>query len=152
MATVIRDMQESDLEAVFSIEKHTHVSPWGKKIFRECLLVGYDCRVIEWCNQGQMLIVGYAIVRCSYSTAHLLNICIDRALQSQGYGRQLLQTLINSYSKTQHMNEMVLEVRPSNKKAICLYQSLGFLSVDIKKGYYSDGDQVEDALVLMKML
>lgn len=152
MATVIRDMQESDLEVVFSIEKNTHVSPWGKKIFRECLLVGYDCRVIEWHNEEQVLVVGYAIVRCSYSTAHLLNICIDRALQCKGYGRQLLQTLINSYSKAKHMNEMMLEVRPSNKRAICLYQSLGFLSVDIKKGYYSDGDQVEDAIVFVKML
>ena len=40
-----------------------------------------------------------------------------------------------------------LEVRPSNRPAIQLYRSLGFVQVGIRRGYYQAVGGREDALV-----
>jgi ribosomal-protein-alanine N-acetyltransferase len=40
-----------------------------------------------------------------------------------------------------------LEVRPSNRPALLLYQSLGFAEVGIRRGYYQAVGGREDALV-----
>ncbi|HAT8995733.1 TPA: ribosomal-protein-alanine N-acetyltransferase, partial [Legionella pneumophila subsp. pneumophila] len=43
----IRRMKDSDIENVYSIETNVHIAPWSKDILRDCVLVGYDCRVLE---------------------------------------------------------------------------------------------------------
>ena len=46
------------------------------------------------------------------------------------------------------MQDVFLEVRPSNLHAIALYQSLGFVEVGRRRGYYQAEVGREDALVL----
>ncbi len=46
------------------------------------------------------------------------------------------------------METVFLEVRPSNPHAIALYQSVGFVQVGLRKGYYQAEGGREDALVL----
>ena len=45
---------------------------------------------------------------------------------------------------------IMLEVRPSNEAAHCLYDSYEFMKVNIRKGYYNDNG--EDAIVMCKAL
>lgn len=40
-------MTESDIDAVYAIEKDVHIAPWSRDILRDCVRVGYDCRVFE---------------------------------------------------------------------------------------------------------
>ena len=42
------------------------------------------------------------------------------------------------------VDEIFLEVRPTNSSAIKLYEKLGFENISVRKKYYSDG---EDAMV-----
>jgi ribosomal protein S18 acetylase RimI-like enzyme len=50
------------------------------------------------------------------------------------------------------MTDTFLEVRPSNLHAIALYQSVGFVQVGVRKGYYQAVGGREDALVLKLVL
>jgi len=48
---------------------------------------------------------------------------------------------------------MMLEVRPSNERAIALYRSSGFDEIGVRKRYYPDADGArEDARVLFRRL
>lgn len=143
-------MKESDIENVHSIETTVHIAPWSKEILRDCVLVGYDCRVLEIHQGDSTILAGYIICRINSNICHVLNLCIAKPLQSKGLGRKLIQTVIYSLSKHTKIESIILEVRPSNTVALHLYQTLGFEQVEIKKDYYKDQNQVEDALFLKK--
>lgn len=148
----IRRMREDDIDNVYAIETNVHIAPWSKDILNDCVLVGYDCRVLEIKTGDTPILAGYIISRHTNDMCHILNFCIAKPLQSRGYGRKLLQTVLYSLAKFTHIKSVVLEVRPSNHAALHLYESMGFKQVDIKKGYYSDGNNVEDAVFLTKIL
>lgn len=148
----IRSMQTNDINTVYRIEKSVHKSPWSYSILSDCVLVGYDCRVLEKNDEkGAKQIIGYLIGRRSFNTYHILNIGIAPDYQHQGFGKillkQLIDSLIGSIIKT-----IILEVRPSNTAALALYHSFGFEHDTIKKGYYNDNAGEEDALLLKKMI
>lgn len=150
MAFNIRSMTESDIDAVYAIEKCPYC-PLSRDILRDCVRVGYDCRVFETNVADNLVIVGYLISRISNNCSHILNFCIAKSFQSQGYGRRFLQNVLNSLIQLSHIEYVVLEVRPSNKIALSLYQSMGFEQAEIKPAYYTDNNNVEDA-ILLKML
>ena len=148
----IRRMKESDIDNVYTIETSVHIAPWSRDILRDCVLVGYDCRVLEINNGDSPILGGYIISRISNNSCHILNICIAKPLQSKGLGRKLLQTVLYSLTKFTDTSSVVLEVRPSNLSALHLYQSMGFESAETKKDYYKDEHGVEDAILLKKIL
>lgn len=148
----IRRMKDSDIENVYSIETNVHLSPWSKDILRDCVLVGYDCRVLEINNGNSPILAGYIISRISNNSCHILNLCIAKPLQSKGLGRKLLQTVLYSLSKYTQTESVILEVRPSNISALHLYETMGFERVEIKKDYYKDKNGAEDAILLKKMI
>ncbi|HAU0235022.1 TPA: GNAT family N-acetyltransferase, partial [Legionella pneumophila] len=128
----IRRMKDSDIENVYSIETNVHIAPWSKDILRDCVLVGYDCRVLEINNGDSSILAGYIISRISNNSCHILNLCIAKPLQSKGLGRKLLQTVLYSLSKYTQTESVILEVRPSNSAALHLYETMGFEKVEIK--------------------
>ncbi|KGP64374.1 GCN5 family acetyltransferase [Legionella norrlandica] len=148
----IRRMKDSDIENVYSIESNVHIAPWSKDILRDCVLVGYDCRVLEINNGDSAILAGYIISRISNNCCHILNLCIAKPLQSKGLGRKLLQTLLYSLSQYTQTESVILEVRPSNSAALHLYETMGFERIEIKKNYYKDKSSVEDAILLKKIL
>ena len=66
---------------------------------------------------------------------------------SAGIGRQMLMLLIER-ARQAGMGDAFLEVRPSNPLALALYQSVGFVQIGRRKGYYQAENGREDALVL----
>jgi ribosomal protein S18 acetylase RimI-like enzyme len=73
-------------------------------------------------------------------------VCIHRELRDQGAGRLLLQYLLDA-ARSAGMHDAFLEVRPSNISAIHLYESLGFVRIGVRKGYYQASPGREDAWV-----
>ena len=144
-------MAPDDLDNVYAIEIAAHRAPWSREIIRDCLLVHYDCRVIEVGAPLETVIAGYIICRYDDNICHILNISVAPELQGQGYGQFLLQTIIDSLAGT-IIKSLILEVRPSNLHAIHLYQKKGFQQVGLKQGYYLDDQSIEDALVLQKKI
>lgn len=147
----IRSMQLSDIDEVCRIEQQAHQTPWSEDIFKDCLLVGYDCHVLESHEEKQVSIVGCVIARKNLTVYHILNLCISNALQGQGLGKYLLENTIYGIKKSE-IDSIILEVRPSNHPAIALYEKFGFQKDLIKKDYYQDGTSKEDAWLLRKAL
>ena len=144
-------MQNSDIDSVYAIETVAHRAPWSREILSDCVFVGYDCRVLEVDNVTEMGVelASYVISRYTDNICHILNLCVATALQGKGYGQLLLQNVIDSPTKPA-IDLVILEVRPSNKVALRLYEKMGFQQVSTKRGYYRDGLSIEDAVVLHK--
>ena len=140
-----RDMNEVDLDTVLAVEFLSYSFPWSRGIFRDCLQANYDCRVL--CIDGD--VVGHAILNCVAGEAHLLNVCIRRDLQGQGLGRLFVRQVIKR-AQLLGADILLLEVRPSNKIAVALYESLGFSQVGMRKDYYPSDLGREDALVFSR--
>ncbi len=92
-------------------------------------------------------IAAYGIVAMGVGESHILNLCVDETLRGRGIGRQMLALLLER-SRDAGMEDAFLEVRPSNRLALALYQSVGFVQVGVRKGYYQAEQGREDALVL----
>lgn len=138
-----RAMTPGDVPAVAAVERTAYAFPWSEGIFRDCLRVGYLCRVAD--VDGE--IVAYGIVAMGAGEAHILNLCVRTDLRGRSIGRQMLMLLLER-SRQAGMTDTFLEVRPSNLHAIALYQSVGFVQVGLRKGYYQAEGGREDALVL----
>ncbi|WP_305908783.1 ribosomal protein S18-alanine N-acetyltransferase [Methylomarinum sp. Ch1-1] len=140
----IRRMDVSDLPGVMEIEGKNYNYPWSENIFKDCLrALNYSCWV---CEEQDQKVVGYCIVSIAAGEAHIMNLCVDPAVQGQGAGRKLLEKMIEiSRGKAERM---FLEVRPSNARAIGLYRSLGFNEIGIRKDYYPAKNGREDAVML----
>ncbi len=136
-------MTPGDVPAVGAVERASYPFPWSEGIFRDCLRVGYLCRVAEVDRE----IVAYGIVAMGAGEAHLLNLCVREDFRTMNIGRRLLQLLVER-AREAGVEAVFLEVRPSNPIAIALYESEGFVAVGRRKGYYQATGGREDALVL----
>ena len=140
---VIRPMVESDVSDVVATERASYQFPWSEGIFRDCLRVGYVCRVVT----VEERVVGYGVMSVGAGEAHILNLCVLQAYRCRGIGKSLLSYLLDRGAAA-GMSEAFLEVRPSNTAAIRLYQSIGFEQVGMRRGYYQAVGGREDAAVL----
>lgn len=137
-----RAMMAADVPAVMVMEHSAYQFPWSEPIFRDCLKVGYHCVVVETAAG----VSGYGILSSGACEAHILNICVARPWRGRGIGRALLRQLVDEARRGG--NEVAfLEVRPSNLKAIALYESMGFVRIGLRRGYYQAIGGREDAYV-----
>src|SRR4249920_117433 len=143
----IRPMMEIDLPEVAQVELQSYAFPWSENIFRDCLRVGYTCRALDLAGQ----VIGYGVMSQGAGEAHILNVCVRDEFRSLGFGRRLLEHLLERAAAA-GVAEAFLEVRPSNLAAIRLYQRLGFEQIGIRRGYYQAPDGREDAIVLKREL
>ena len=138
-----RPMCEADLDEVLSIEHEACEFPWSREIFRDCLRVGYSCRVLE--SDGA--VNAYGMLQIATGRSRLLNLCVRKRLRRRGLGRRLLSLLIE-VARSHSTDSVVLEVRPSNAVARRLYGSMGFIRVGVSRGYYPARNGREDAVIL----
>jgi len=144
---VIRGMKHEDLAHVSDIERRSYDFPWSHGVFRDCLLAGYQCVVLE--RDGA--VAGYGILSVAAGEAHILNLCIEPSLRSYGYGARLLDDIL-SRARIASVREIFLEVRPTNTNALALYKKRGFHLVANRPAYYQARQGREDACVLAKKL
>ena len=144
---VIRAMRGSDVADVVAIERASYQFPWSEGIFRDCLRVGYVCRVVTMARQ----VMAYGVMSFGAGEAHILNLCVGETYRCRGVGRRLLGSLIERAAAA-GMADAFLEVRPSNTAAIRLYLALGFEHVGMRRGYYQAVNGREDASVLRRAL
>jgi [ribosomal protein S18]-alanine N-acetyltransferase len=137
-----RRMAEADLPTVVALENAAYMFPWSLGIFRDCLRVGYTCRILDAADG----VGGYGIMSMGGGEAHILNVCVRADLRGQGVGRRLMVWLLDE-ARAAGQGWVFLEVRPSNRPAILLYESLGFAPVGLRRGYYQAVGGREDAIV-----
>ena len=142
---VYEPMTPADLEEVVAIEQSVYPHPWTRTNFADSLKSGYQAWVLR--NQGGEL-MGYFLVMAVVDEAHLLNVAVAAAWQGQGLGRFLLNQSV-ACARGLGMESMLLEVRPSNERALRIYRRYGFAEIGRRKGYYPAADGArEDAIVM----
>lgn len=139
---LFREMTQDDAEAVAAVEEKCFAVPWKRDDFwREAKneLASYIVAELD----GK--IVAYAGAWVSFNQADVMNVGVDPNFRGQGLGTLLFAELIKTV-KARGATSITLEVRPSNKAAIKLYENFGLRSVGRRKGYYRDNG--EDAIIM----
>lgn len=142
-----RRMTLADLDRVMRVEEEVYDFPWTRRIFGDCIRVGYLC----WMAFNDEDAVGHAVISVTADESHMLNLSIARAHQRRGYGRQFIEFLVGE-ARERNAETMLLEVRPSNIAAINCYNAAGFNEVGSRKDYYPAPDGREDALLFARQL
>ena len=140
-------MQAADLDAVAQIEAGIQAFPWSRGNFADSLHAGYSA----WVARLPDRLIGFSVVMQVLDEAHILTIGISSSLQGQGYGARLLQHAMHQVT-THGARRLLLEVRPSNARAVALYRNFGFQQIGVRKGYYPATEGREDGLVFQKEL
>ncbi len=138
-------MQVSDLPEVLVIENDVYPHPWSRGNFLDSLFSGYE----NWTlREPTGALAGYFLLMFAVDEAHLLNISVRRDLHGKGIGRMQLDKVV-AVAKEKGMQSILLEVRPSNQRALAVYLRYGFTQIGLRKGYYpAEGNTREDAIVM----
>ena len=134
---VIEKLSESDVQAVFEIEKKLLSETSIEKI--EDTISSKTLSYFVLKNDG--LVVGFFECLIVPPEAELYDIAIDTNFQKRGLSKLLMEYLI-SYAKDCGCETIFLEVNSINKTAISLYEKYGFESYGIRKNYYGENDAV----------
>ncbi len=137
-----RPMLTEDINHVMQVETRVYPYPWTRVILSDCLRVGYDC----WVATENEKIIGHGVLSVAAGESHLLNLAVDQNYQGQGIGRKMLTHLMD-IARIKSADMILLEVRPSNKAAIHIYESIGFNEIGCRKAYYPAPKGKEDALL-----
>lgn len=146
--TRIRDMNDTDLEAVADLESRLQSHPWTQTQFADALKAGNGAWVAM---QGDER-VGFCVVLFAPDVAQLLLIGVEPSCQRTGVGYALLRHA-EAQARLRGLEALILEVRPSNSRAVSFYRNRGFSQLSTRRNYYPlDNNRREDAWVMRKVL
>ncbi|TCS39219.1 ribosomal-protein-alanine N-acetyltransferase [Paucimonas lemoignei] len=142
---IVETMQAADIEQVMVIENSVYPHPWTRGNFTDSLDSGYEAWVAR---EPNFQLAGYFLAMPVVDELHLLNISVRADLQGQGLGLMLLDR-VTQLARKLGMLSILLEVRPSNQRALAVYERYGFVRIGLRKAYYpAAGHTREDAIVM----
>jgi ribosomal-protein-alanine N-acetyltransferase len=142
-------MKVNDLPDVLTIENDVYPHPWTRGNFLDSLYNGYEMWTLR---DATGMLAGYFLVMLAVDEAHLLNISVRRDLHGKGLGRLQLDKVV-AIAREKGMQSVLLEVRPSNQRALAVYLHYGFVQIGLRKGYYpAVSNTREDAIVMRFVL
>lgn len=148
---VFAPMQLSDVVAVASIEKSIYTAPWTEGNFVDSLMAGYCAWTLRAAAERPSPLLGYFVLMAAVDEAHLLNLSVASNAQGLGHGLYLLRKAA-TLAIEHKASSVILEVRPSNLRALAIYRRYGFREHGLRRRYYpaSDRDHQsrEDAIVM----
>lgn len=151
---LLRPLTLADLDAVLHVEAQSYEFPWTRGNFVDSLAAGYWAQALfrhgddDPVTVRPSLLLAYAWAMPGVDEVHLLNLTVAPSVRGRGHARALLDHLV-AWSVLQGAHQLWLEVRPSNARAITLYERYGFRGVGRRPGYYPAArNQREDATVM----
>ncbi len=143
---MIRKMTLEDLDQVMEIEKQAFHDHWPRSAYEYELKENEFSTLLVYEENKQVLgIIGYYIL---FDEAQITTIATRSDAKRRGIARKLMDAMIQDCDEKLCCT-VSLEVRKSNFPAIQLYESYEFITVNVRKGYYEDG---EDAYLMIKAL
>lgn len=128
----IVEMTYADLDDVLAIEREAFSDAWDRDSFRSDI---DSPHVMALAIHKMGHCAGYLCCIALDDYGYIANIAVDRRYRSQGLGRVLLDDLRRRLL-TDGIDQMVLDVRTANKKAIRFYEKYGFAVITRRKGFY----------------
>jgi ribosomal protein S18 acetylase RimI-like enzyme len=137
-AVTIRPARVGDLDAMETLENEAFT---GDRLSRRSLrnFIRAGNRILAAVEPGNGL-AGYALVtwRQGGRRARLYSIAVDAGKSGRGVGRALLEA-VEAQALAGGCEAVRLEVREDNKRAIALYERLGYCRFGRTVDYYEDG-------------
>lgn len=125
-----------------AIERTSFRFPWSSGFFLQELRVACARSILAEID-GR--VVGYVVFWLLPGAIDIHNIAVHVGHRRRGIARLLLRKVL-AEARQQSAIRVMLEVRRSNLPAQKLYESIGFLTTGVRRGYYSDDG--EDALAM----
>lgn len=143
---MIRKMQLDDLDQVMNIEIEAFHEHWKRRDFEYEIVENEFSHMYVYEEENRILgIMGYYIL---FDDAQITTIAVLKEAQGRKIASTMMEAIIKDCNEKK-CSQISLEVRLSNINAIHLYEKYEFIEMNIRKGYYEDG---EDALFMMKAL
>ncbi len=140
----ILKVSHSDLDKILEIENESFIKPFKKENFLYELNENPFSRFYKLVIDNE--IIGFLLLYVTFDSSSIVQIAIKKDKRNQGFAGFLLQNVEKLLIK-EEVSFITLEVRLSNIPARKLYKKLGYGEINIKKGYYEDG---EDAIYMVK--
>jgi len=133
-----RNAQVFDLPIFVSLDKELFpYSPWSTGQYKEEFSSPTRHFVVALDEADN--IIGYAGVFAPGATeADILTVGVVPDHRGKGIAKALM-ALITDWAKAQGSTAMMLEVKTDNVDAIGLYESLGYLKLNIRSNYFGAG-------------
>lgn len=135
-------MSGDDLEQILRIEEASFPSPWLHQHFLDELASPHAFPLSAFDADGRL--VGFICPMLLLDEGHIMDVAVDPEFRGRGVGRLLVQRVLDD-CRDGGASFVSLEVRVSNRAAISLYRTMGFVETGRRKRYYKDG---EDALMM----
>jgi ribosomal-protein-alanine N-acetyltransferase len=140
-------MKVGDLPDVLAIENDIYPYPWTRGNFLDSLYSSYETWILR---DGSGSLAAYFLMMYAVDEAHLLNITVRRGLHGKGIGRMQLDK-VKALAREHGMTSILLEVRPSNLRAMQIYERYGFLQIGKRKGYYPAANNMREDAIVMRL-
>ncbi len=140
----IKEFKEENLIDVLKIESKVFGERgYGMNAFIELINKNNFFYIV----QSKEKIIGYVLAgKINKNETKLISIAISPKFQNKGIGSKLIEHLFEEI-KENNLNQINLEVRENNKKAIKFYKKMGFKEAGEKIDYYENN---EDAIYMTK--
>jgi len=144
-------MEASDIRYIVDIERTCFPAPWHQKAFLSEINNPYSLNIVikEIDPLENHRIWAYSCNHVIGSELSILRMAVAAEKRRLGIGKHLLGIVLHR-AMQRGAAKAFLEVRPSNRIAILLYQKLDFRVIGTRPNYYPETG--EPALVMMKML
>lgn len=136
-------LDERHLSACAALECALFSEPWSEAALRSGL--ESPAGVFLAAETADGVFAGYAGMQAAADEGYVANIAVEPRFQRRGCGRLLTQGLIQA-ARDAGCRFLSLEVRVSNGAAVALYQSLGFETMGVRRGFYQK--PAEDAAIM----
>jgi [ribosomal protein S18]-alanine N-acetyltransferase len=150
----IRRCAAADIERVAAIERLSFSDPWSFETFSAALalrhfrfLVAEDRAPTP--GDAEPAVVGYVVAMVMADEGEIADVAVAPNARRRGAARMLIERAAADLMR-EGVQSLYLEVRESNVAARALYDSMGFVQVGRRRGYYQQPS--EDALLLRKEL
>ena len=145
MSFSLRRLDLADLDAIEKIERASYPTPWSRSMFASELAKQSSSSIAAVADGGQL--IGYLVLSRYVDAWHVMNVAVDPDHRRLGVASAMLSRLFD-VTQADAERGYTLEVRISNLAAISLYESFGFVSHGVRRGYYTDNR--EDAVIMWK--
>ncbi|CAM2145938.1 [ribosomal protein S18]-alanine N-acetyltransferase [Pararobbsia alpina] len=143
----ISRMTPADLDEVAAVESVAYEFPWTRGNFEDALRNGY----LGLCMRDvHGSLIGYCVLMPVVDEMHLLNLCVAPASQGRGVGLALLNDAVR-ITRAEKLFSMLLEVRPSNQRAVRLYERFGFVAIGRRRNYYPAAQRKREDAIVMRL-
>ena len=133
----IQKVELLDFDEIDGIEKQIFSDPFPKALLIHDFNENPFSRYFKCVNNNQ--IIGYFGIWLTFEDCQIITVGLLQDYQGKGIGKMMVDFIIN-FARENSCEQITLEVRVSNQKAIDLYSGFGFIKLSLRKRYYENGD------------